>query len=118
MRKHGGAAVLVVLALAALSIASGSASAAARSCGAVQTKYPSGATHGYAVKVTKGTIACAAADKLMAGVYLASGLASTGPNNTNIEALKSGWRCVFPSAPPGPVTCTKGRNRVRATPTP
>jgi len=117
MRKRVEVAVLVVLAPAALSIASGSASAAARSCGTVQTKYPSGATHGYGVKVTKGTIACAAADKLMAGVYLASGLASTGPNNTNIEVLKSGWRCVFPAAPPGPVTCTKGKNKVRATPT-
>ena len=117
MRRHVGAVVLLVLALAALNVVSGSAFAAARSCGTVQTKYPSGATHGYVVKVTKGTIACAAADKLMAGVYLASGLASTGPNNTNIEVLKSGWRCVFPSAPPGPVTCTKGKNKVTATPT-
>ena len=117
MRKHVGAAVLLVLAVAAVGIMSGSAFAAARSCGKVQTKYPSGATHGYAVKVTKGTTSCAAADKLMTGVYLASGLASAGPNNTNIELLKSGWRCVFPAAPPGPVTCTKGKNKVRATPT-
>ena len=118
MRKRVEVAVLVVLALAALSIASGSASAATRSCGTVKTKYPSGATHGYLVKVTKGTTTCAAADRLMAGVYLASGVASTGPNNTNIEVLKSGWRCVFPAAPPGPVTCTKGKSKVRATPTP
>jgi len=118
MRKHIDVVVLLALALAALGIASGSASAAARSCGTVHAKYPSGATHGYAVKITKGAIACAAADKLITGVYLASGVASSGPNNTNIEQLKSGWRCVFPDAPPGPLTCTKGHNKVRATPTP
>ncbi len=118
MRKRIDVAVLLVAALAALSLAAGSASAAARSCGTVKAKYPSGATHGYTVKVTKGTIACAAANKLIVGVYLAPGVASAGPNNTNIEKLKSGWRCVFPDAPPGPVTCTKGKDKVRATPTP
>lgn len=116
MRRHVDATVLLIVALGALSIASGSAFGATRSCGTVTTKYPSGAAHGYVVKVTTGTIACAAADKLMTGVYLAPGIASTGPNDTNIEVLKSGWRCVFPAAPPGPVTCTKGTSKVRATP--
>ena len=117
MRARTGIRVLSVAAVSVLALAAATASGAARSCGTVQAKYPSGATHGFVVKVTKGTIACPAADTLIKGVYLAPGVTGSGAN-TNVETLKSGWRCVFPAAPPGPVTCTKGRNRVRATPTP
>ena len=118
MRSAVNTAVVVVCCIVALAVAIGSASAAARSCGPVNAKLPSGSTQGYLVKVAKGTISCAKAAKLITGVYLAPGLASSGPNNTGIDRLKSGWRCVFGGTPPEPIACTKGTNTVKATPTP
>jgi hypothetical protein len=108
----------VVAAIAALSVAAGSASAAPRSCGSVKAKLPSGATQGYAVKVAKGAVSCPKADALIAQFYVTPGLASAGPNNTSIDKLKTGWRCVIGDAPPSPIKCTKGANTVKATPTP
>ncbi|HXR13400.1 MAG TPA: hypothetical protein VN740_01990 [Solirubrobacteraceae bacterium] len=105
-------------AIAALSVAAGSASAAPRSCGTVKAKLPSGATQGYAVKVAKGAVSCAKADALIAQFYLTPGVASAGPNNTNIDELKTGWRCVIGDAPPSPIKCTKGADTVKATPKP
>jgi hypothetical protein len=120
MRKHIVVTVLLLLAVSALVIAAGSASAAVRSCGKATATYPNHKTQVFAVKVTKGTIGCAAADKLISGAYLAPGVVSPiGPGaTTSTEQLKSGWRCVFPVAPPGPLTCTKGKNKVHATPAP
>jgi hypothetical protein len=83
----------------------------------VKAKLPSGATQGYAVKVAKGTVSCAKADALIAQFYVTPAVASAGPNNTSIDELKTGWRCVLGDAPPSPLKCVKGTNTVKATPT-
>ena len=107
---------VVVAALAALAVAATSAVAAPRSCGSVKAKLPSGATQTYVVKVAKGAVSCPKADALIAQFYLTPGVASAGPNNTSVDKLKTGWRCVIGDAPPSPIRCTKGANTVRATP--
>ena len=114
MRRRIEIAVLMAVSVLCLSI--GTASAAQRSCGSVRAKLPSGSTQAYAVSVVHGTISCRGASSLITGVFLAPGVASAGPNNTSIDRLKSGWKCLFGDSPPAPVTCTKGGNKVKATP--
>ncbi len=116
MHRRIEIAALIVLAVLVLCLSIGTASAAQRSCGSVRAKLPSGSTQAYAVSVVRGTISCRGASNLITGVFLSPGVASAGPNNTSIDRLKSGWRCVFGNSPPAPVTCTKGANKVKATP--
>ena len=113
-------AVVAALALAALWVIAGSASAARRPCGSVKPKAPpfnSGVTS-FRVTVVKGTISCTQADKLFKNFYTTPGTESAGPNGTSIEHLSNGFTCSgggFAGTATVPITCTKGTNEVKGT---
>ena len=117
MRKS--IAVLSVLALVVLALGVGAGSASPKSCGSVKPKSPPFNNPVKSMRVTllAGTITCAKADQVLADYYVGPGTQEGGPPNTIRTVYKNGFTCLQAGSgvTDAPITCTMGKNTIKAT---
>lgn len=112
-------AVMFVSSFAILAFGMSTGSASPKSCGSVKPKSPPFNNPVKSINVTlvAGTITCAKADLVLRDYYVGPGTEGGGPPNMIRTVYKNGFVCLQAGSgvTDAPITCTMGKNKIKAT---